>query len=418
MMGSLKARHSTMSTVDPPIASTAPKPEPVAESRPIDRLVFFLSGFDPKGPAYYHRLMRDEALLHASRGFGPVEVSARKRTGPVSAGWTVTWRRQAQSGEPGVPVAVTRYEFLRWDDIVRGHWPRSFARLANDYAQVYSTGVRDGIFAWYRRHAFGVLVLALLPITVAMAVVALSFGSLFALLGAVGLPNWAAAALALPATLWLWRWAERVLETEWLLRLYCFTYAQSQERLPDLEQRLDEFARMLCHEAAASPAREILLVGYSTGSIMAATVIARAMALNPSLMGNGKVALLTLGHCTPLLALFPGASRFRAELKQLAEAPWLTWIDYSSPADMAAFALVDPWMNEARGCKIRRSPRFHATMPGAEYRRLRRDRRDMHLHYLRSPAAGSIAAGDGFDFFALTAGPSTLRERFANNDLP
>ncbi len=378
-------------------------------SAPVDRLVFFLSGFDPKGPAFYHRLMRDEARLRPSRGLGRVEVSARSRTGAETSGWTVTWIDANPADRP----TTTRYEFLRWDDIVRRHWPRNVWQRWQDYAQVYGTGFGQGIFAWFGRHAKGVLVLALMPAVVAMAVVGLSFPVLAATGRWAGAPPWLAAVLAVAPTIWLWRWAERKLETEWLLRLYCFTLAQAKGELPDLEQRLDRFVDIVADALAQTSAREVLIVGYSTGSIMGTSLVARLMARRSDVWASGgaRLALLTLGHCTPLLALFPSAGRFRAELRQVADSASLIWIDFSSPADMAAFGRVDPWMGEFRGRKLRLSPRFHATMSAADYRRLRRDRRGMHLQYLRSPPAGSQHA-DAYDFFSVVSGPLMLKERF------
>lgn len=80
------------------------------------RHVFYLSGFDPKGPAHYHRLYADEAAKAAALGGYTVQVGKRRKLSEHAAGWSVEYRGPgtADSG----PVH-TEFEFLRWDDIVR-----------------------------------------------------------------------------------------------------------------------------------------------------------------------------------------------------------------------------------------------------------------------------------------------------------
>jgi hypothetical protein len=395
-------------TAEPDLMPTA---APASTPAPADRVVFFLGGFDPKGPGYYHRLMRDEAAKRSDTGWEPVQVGTRARAGPHAAGWDLRF-----GGGPGDSTTLTQLRFLRWDDIVRRHWARGRWQWLADYAQTYGSGLRHRIFRWYRRHAFGVWVLAMLPAVVGLLTVAAGM-ILAAVVGAAaGWPEWLGPLLAALPTLWAWRTLEQRLETEWLLRLYCFTHDQARGQLPELETRLDEFAATLRSAAQHTSAKEVLLVGYSTGSFLAATVLARALKqADGGMAPASRYALLTLGHCTPLLALFPQAQAFRDELRSLATNYQLTWIDFSAPADMATFGRVDPWMGASTGCKQRRSPRWHAAMDAARYRRLRLDRREMHLQYLRAPVGvKGQADAEPYDFFALIAGPMTLNERFCN----
>src|SRR4051794_34947708 len=87
------------------------------------RHVFYISGFDPKGPAWYHDIYAQEALKQAEvSGYG-ISVGPRQRKGKFIGRWLVNW--QGDSGE-----VETTYDFLRWDDIMRRHWPRgSFIML-------------------------------------------------------------------------------------------------------------------------------------------------------------------------------------------------------------------------------------------------------------------------------------------------
>jgi pimeloyl-ACP methyl ester carboxylesterase len=182
---------------------------------------------------------------------------------------------------------------------------------------------------------------------------------------ALGLPPvWAAAAVPLGGL--LWRLLERRLDTEWLLRLYAFTCAQGEDQLPDLDARLDALADALLAQARAHPAHELLVVGHSTGAIQAAAVLARALQRGPDLPRCARhLGLLTLGHCTPLLAWQPRAAGFVPSWHGWRKPPELTWWDFTAPADWAAFAQVAPW-TEAGGPARRHatSPRFHQTMSG------------------------------------------------------
>src|SRR5688572_21609945 len=86
------------------------------------RRVLYISGFDPRGPAFYHRFLRDEAARHAAMSGEPINIGPRRTVSPLLQAWTVA------SGA-GPDHVETVYEFLRWDDIVRQHWPRGMLRM-------------------------------------------------------------------------------------------------------------------------------------------------------------------------------------------------------------------------------------------------------------------------------------------------
>ena len=165
----------------------------------------------------------------------------------------------------------------------------------------------------------------------------------------------------------------------------------------------------------AQDADEVLLVGYSVGSMLSTSVLARVLARCRS-AGKGQqvstqaLAMLTLGQCVPLLGLMPRARVFRQELREVAATPGLCWTDYSSPGDWGSFALVDP-LQICRvappGAAVLRprmlSPRFHTLFDPHEYAMIRRNKRRLHLQYLMA----SPLAGD-YDYFRLTAGPVRL----------
>ena len=169
----------------------------------------------------------------------------------------------------------------------------------------------------------------------------------------------------------------------------------------------------------SAPLRELLFVGYSTGSVVAGSVMARAlpallalqdpMRTGPGAASGGHrfaLSMLTLGHCTPVATDWRAAGRVRDELRRLGECESLTWHDWSAPADWAAFWRTPPWPAGSRLQGLQRSPRFHLQVSPAAYAALKRDRRQMHLQYLRPPEFA--VEPPGYDWFRLTAGPQTL----------
>ena len=369
------------------------------------RDVFFFGGFDPRGPARDHRLFADAVARHPATDAGEsVTMGPRERLAPHLDAWSVHWR------QPDGTEVHTRHTVMRWDDIVRRVWPRHWRQAWADRLVVYGQAPRHGALAPIWRHARPAFWLAIFPLLLGLAL-----GALWA--GAAGLLTWASGTAwpwlaAVPAWLWSWRALEVTLDADWLLRLYGFTWHQARGDVPGLTQRLDELADVLVARAEAADARELLVVGHSTGSQMAVSVVARALQKAPWLGARGpSLALLTLGHCTPILAWVRQAGWFRGELARLAAHPHLTWHDVSAPTDWAAFARVPPWLHApAQGAArlAQYSPRFHKTMGQAAYDELLAHRHALHQQYLRPPRVAG-----GYDPVVWMAGPLTLAERHA-----
>jgi hypothetical protein len=378
------------------------------------RHVYFLSGFDPKGASYYHSLYRTQAGLQSAVSGYQLEVNARQRDHDGTSRWSARFQENDQQCE-------TTIEFARWDDIVRKHWLRSTAALLADtlgmYRYALACGVipklwrlaRRPVLSWGYPAAFllGSVILGALTGAAAMAAVSRAGVSL--------LGSWGAGAAGFLAVLWAASLVERRLNTTWLARIYSFARRQARDELPELERRVDQIALSVVQTARSNAVDEVLVVGFSVGSILAVSVISRALDALKSTRHEGRVpsiSLLTLGHCIPMLGLLPEANRFRGELKALSSSESLTWVDCSSPTDWGSFALIDPVsacvqgaVNRVPGLPTMRSPRFHTLFPPMRYLQLRRDKRRMHLQYLM---AGETV-GD-YDYFRLTAGLQILSD--------
>lgn len=389
------------------------------------RHVLYLSGFDPQGPAHYHALYRDEAARQAAVSGYRLQVGARRRVGP-NAAWSLQW--QAADDAPQVQ---TCYEFLRWDDIVRAHWPRGTARLVLTTLRTTATLVANGSLwrilqtSWPACLALSLPALLLLGTAAAACVLLLLAGWAASQAGALGSALSAGAAGV--GILLIGGWAlargasatQAKVQTAWLMRSASVILRQARGDLPVLEDRLDGFARRLRELLDEPSLDEVLVVGHSSGAMLAVSVVARAIQKGPPLVPAQwqRLALLTLGQCIPVLSYQPQATEFRRELQTLRGSGRLQWVDFTSPPDGCCFALTDPTAVCDDGAPMaqrrndlgpkRLSPRFAQAFGAAAWRRLRRDKYRCHFQYLMAVER----SGHVYDYFALTAGDRRLADR-------
>lgn len=388
------------------------RPPATASGRVRRRRVFYIHGFDPRGPGPYHALYQENAARAAALSGRPVEAGARRRRDAIAAEWPVT----AGAGDDRVETA---YEFLRWDDLVRARWSKNELTLLGELAAWSAAWLRVGFYPRARRDAKA-LWLAMLSTPVVVALFLLSAIVVVSLLGfaagalahAVGLPFWVGAVPAVASLLlapMLWRKLEAALNVCWLSR--CFTYMLGKAEGPrdDLEARDAAFAARIA-EAAGNPAiDEVLVVGHSLGALHAVSSLARLLRADPDFGADGRVALLTLGQPVGIFTALPQVDWFRDDLSVLAGAPQIPWVDVTSPSDPASACSIDIFhdVEASSAGRIRSaSPRFHVYLTPDAFKAIRRDPISFHFQYLR---AADLPGG--FDYFALTAGPDRLLDQ-------
>jgi hypothetical protein len=381
------------------------------------RCVFYVSGFDPKGAAHYHSLYRDESIRQCSQTGTRRTVGARQRMPSGNASWQL-------HAEDSQATVDTHYEFMRWDDVVRHHWPKSTAALWRQVIASTLFYLRHG--AWWKMFrlswppAVAVFTPFLLVCALLLGTPLLALGGGWLVAGTLhSTAAGVAAGLLLAAGWWLaGRGIEARYSMYWMMRSYAFTARQARAEVPDLEQRLDELAQQLVQRVRAQTDDEVLVVGHSSGAIMAASIVARALQLDPALAkGRTRLALLTLGQWIPLLGLLPMATGFRDELRRLGATRSLCWVDFSAPPDGCCFALTHPITScgvphePAAGAEVKLlNPRFAELFDAPAYAALKRDKFRLHFQYLRA----ADRTGD-YDYFAITSGPLSLAARFAKH---
>ncbi|QCP86199.1 hypothetical protein EYE35_11015 [Cereibacter sphaeroides] len=366
--------------------------------RPFRRRVFLIPGGEAVPPAFYRELYLRQGAAQADLA----EMALALRPGRGSASWRV-------SGAMEAGFCETEVELLPWADLVPGAAGQAILPgLTGRIGTLWIYLATGALLRLFKLRPVAVLALLVPPAVLSgLAALALAAGLLLAQ---------ALAALIWPPAGWL---AGLVLAGVLLLRVRfpplpladLGLLARQRGALPPaLAERMGRF-RAALSEALRSECDELLVVGHSTGAVLAVSLMADLLrgglpARRPAL------ALLTLGQRVPLLSFLPEARRFRRDLNALAAAAELTWIDVSAPEDPLCFALCDPVSvsgvaPEGQLWPLVISTALSETLSPARRRRLRGRPGLRHLQYL----CAYDRPGD-YDVFRVTAGPKPLAERF------
>jgi hypothetical protein len=370
------------------------------------RRVYYISGFDPRGAAFYHRLYRDEASKQSIHHDAQIRVGQRSRSEAQGDTWSV----EADWGSTSVS---TEYRFLAWDDIVREHWEPNLFKLLFECIKASAQYVKCGAFRSLRQTFRGPLYTVLYPVAYFLLLITAS------LLFGYGVAHFVGAAFPIGALALLpavavgggiffagTRIAERV-GILWLLRIYLFVYKWGAQGVPALEARMNRFAETIVRDQAEHPCDEVLVVGHSVGSMVAVSVAAHLAETLPA-AHRKNLTLLTLGQCIPLLSLVPAATAFRQALARLAQAKDIPWLDMHARADSLCFSQANPLdasgvAGQKIGRPVKQVVRPFRMFDAAEYARIRRDKLRLHFQYLMASAHP-----DEYDYFRMTAGPDRI----------
>ncbi len=366
--------------------------------RPFRRTVFYIPGFDPFPPRRYREIYRREGKAQAAISDYWLKLSPRKGG----------WRVEAEIDGP----CETVVEVLGWTDIVQTSMQTG---IAATYLQLVRTAwayIASGALFRLMRLRKGPVIAALYPVAVLL-------GQLFLAL----LAAWAAGRgtnLLLPATdpwlgwivsgpvLWLvLRWFRRHdrLLAWYLMHDYAFSARYGGANPPALEARMEAFRQRVVQELETD-VDEVLVVGHSSGAHIGVSLVADVLRSG----ARGPLALLTLGQVVPMVSFLPEARRLRGDLHYLAQAD-VAWVDVTAPGDGCAFALCDPVSVSGVAPAGKRWPlvisaAFSQTLAPERWRAMRWKFWALHFQYLHA-----FDSGD-YDYFAITAGPKTLAERF------
>ena len=375
--------------------------------QPFRRRVLYIPGYDPIPPRRYRELYRREGADQAAiSDYGLVMGARRDRTG---FGWGVTGDFPGRSTE-------TEIEVLIWADLVQGSMGQG---ILTTYGQLLRTAwayIGSGALFRLMRLRRGPVIAALYPIVVLILqlLAALLVGWLVGW-GVASITSWWLGLPVLLAVTWaglaLWRRLDGRLFAYYLMHDYAFTAQGGGEYPAALEDRIARFTDRIA-EVLQGDCDEVLVIGHSSGAYLAVSVLA-------DLIRDGRVpagkslSLMTLGHVVPMASFLPRAERLRYDLAFLSTRDEIFWLDVTAPGDACSFGLCDPVAVSGVATAAQKHPlvlsaAFTKTLSPEKQRALRGRWFRLHFQYL----CAFDRPGD-YDYFAITAGPLTLAQRFA-----
>jgi hypothetical protein len=374
---------------------------------PFRRRVLYIPGYDPFPARRYRELYRTEGARQAALSGHVIAVAG---AGPDA--WDVTARIEGQD-------VTARVEVLGWSDIVRASMGRGLWSPWLDLARVVRAYVLTGTLRRLMRLRWGPVLAGLYPALglVGQGIVALVAGVIAWDLGARVHPaaGWVLALAAALAVLEAFRRIDGRIFVHYLLHDFAFTVSDGGAYPAAVEARLADWRAQVAAALEDRP-DEVLVVGHSSGAHLAVSLVADVLRGGDPPEG-AVLSLLTLGQAIPMVSVLPRAGRLRGDLALMAGQDVVPWVDVSAPGDGCSFALCDPPAVTgvappgARWPLVLSAAFSHTLSDGARARmRWRFFRR--HFQYLC--AFDRLPPGDpaAYDYFAVTAGPRTLWDRF------
>lgn len=376
-------------------------------SEAFRRAVFFVAGFDVVGPRFYRLMFKRELAQDSARiqrRFGLVELPHR----PPAA-----WGCSIATSDGPRPVEV-EYHVLTPHELVSRSYIRNAATVAWNWLRVVLAYIWHGI-AW-RTFATSWKTGLVMVYVLAMPLAAYLAGA-----AAVGTALYWASPAAPPAiailggfaagflTLQLVIAMDRGAGPNLLLSSMAVGLDQAAGRLPAFDKIVDDFARFVIERGAAARWDEILVIGHSSGGIMAVDVVARVLDRS-DLAARTRLALLTLGSTHGIITFCRHARRQRAAFARVATAPEVVWNEYFTARDFIGLGRRDPIAaarielggNQQTGPRIRRLSlsEFYSR---ERIRRLRFSFFDRHFDYLKAGDRNSA-----YSYFRMVCGAAPL----------
>jgi hypothetical protein len=376
----------------------------ISDTRSFRRKVLYIPGYDPFPPRRYRELYRREGAAQAKiSGF---ELKQGPKIGE-GADWS------AEAVIEGRRTLV-EFEVLTWSDLVQDSMKASILMTYVALVRTAWIYLKSGAFGRLMILRRGPVLAALYPIAVLLGqlLVAVVLGSVAGhVVGWLGVPylHWLGFLPVFAGVLVTFRRQDSRFFAYYLMLDYAWTCQADGAYPPDLQDRIAEFRRKI-EAALASDVDEVLVVGHSSGAILAVSALAPLAELPP----RPVLSLLTLGEVIPMMSFLPAAQELRRDLNTMAKREDIFWCDVTAPGDACSFALVDPVAVTGVKPRTQKAPlvlsaAFRQSLSDDRWRALRWRFFRMHFQYLCAFDRPGV-----FDYFRVTAGSQTLRERLGH----
>lgn len=370
-----------------------------------------LSGYEPVGPDHFHRRFVREAARFQKAWNVECKVSLPR----VPPDRFVTYLSIETSG-PNWCVATDFYHF-RWDDMVTADGAVSAPRriplgvvalldfvFTGTAFKYFAVAWRYGLFSLYPLVVLGGMIwLSIFLASEAVGAAHLHYSSLWE----TGL---AVAIFAL-----LWRILGSTLHLRYALDDWCFARDMAHRARPQLDERLDLFARYLVRLARETDADEIVVHGHSLGAPLSIAVVDRALQHDPQFGRRGTpIHLVSSGSSLLKVALHPKAAWLRHAVKTVANDTAVCWTEFQARADIINTYKVDPVAAvglSPTGKPVIKAISFRQMLEKATLRRFRFN--VLRLH--RQSVMGNERRYY-YDYYMLCCGPIPVADILENPD--
>ncbi|MEP1201956.1 hypothetical protein [Tateyamaria sp.] len=403
------------------------------------RRVFYIPGYDPIHPRRYRELYRKEGSAQAA--ISGYEIALSPGESQHHYGWKVDAKIDSQPVQADVSVLI-------WSDIVRDSMDTSIPATYGQMVRTAWTYIASGALRRLMRLRKGPVIAALYPVGMLLlqlfiAVLA-SWGAMAATraffeavmhsvvspflppLGEDGMSAFFAITVALGTLLCMvaggaagyvvLRWfkaKDGKFFAHYLMHDYAYSAQLRGANPAPLEVRMTEFQTAIA-QALRENVDEVLVVGHSSGAHLAVSILADLIRAGRVPEHGPVLSFLSLGQVVPMVSFLPEAHRLRADLQYLSMRDELTWVDVTAPGDGCAFALCDPVAVSGVAPEPKRWPlvfsaQFTKSLSPERWAELRWRFFRLHFQYL--------CAFDrplDYDYFQITAGPTTLGARYAD----
>lgn len=379
------------------------------------RVVFYLSGFDPRGARHYYKMYKEEARKEEEKQEIVIDISNSRRTDKNIHSCNISY---SSFEDENMRTTTTEYHFLKWDDIIRRHWAGSVISIYRDLFFFIWTYMPNGLIVKLGKLAPYQMIAAFYPVLylIGTPLIAAMIGyGIYIYIAAIH--KILAVLLGLIVFIGIMKGSLFIgnkIAVFWLLRIYAFCAQYGFGDVPELEERIEDFAKRIAQTLKALEKKEIdevLVVSHSVGTIIAIPILAKAIEwskVNEKTLKN--LSVMSLGECIALVSFMPKATAYRESMRRLISAPNFCWLDYTSAIDGACSAQLDFYKHS--GIAVQRSgvprylsPRFHTLYTREKYTVLSRNKYFVHFLYLMATEKD----GD-YNYIKMTAAHRRLCE--------
>ncbi|NNU16650.1 hypothetical protein HK107_09990 [Parvularcula sp. ZS-1/3] len=383
------------------------------DERPFRRHVFFVSGFDPRGPSPYYARFEKGVPLAAERHGMSLELSPRARVSNVVNRWTLSAERADGQTE-------TTYDFLRWDDDIRRIWsgrkaPSLAAAAFFIVGDCWRRGFIQENFGIARALGLAVMLPPAALIVAALLSAVLGFGAWWLaglLAGGLGeaaiIVQAAALAVVLGGLFVIWRWLDQSIGIWWLTRSFDFVRETAYGRFSRSEERSKAFVDQILAAVKADEADEIVLSCHSLGCLLLMRTVADALRADPAIGSEGpEVKVLFLGQSIAGYNAYDQDEGFKDDVRLVLSTDRLQVFDVTAGADPGTTCRMDmqtrlePPQSPPR--HIIERPAFHKSHTPERYKAIKADHQAYHFQYLEPTECGTE-----FDWFELLTRPRPI----------